>query len=269
MRRTNLHPTEYASNEAPDESGQASPQPAPSVTAAGDSALGGVANRRAFLLATVGVLLTGCSTARTTSTMPGPSWRVRRTPAGPPAYDSPPSPASPPRAADPVIARATWSPGTASPANMNAMNGIRHITVHHDGIGPFYDHDERSTRRRLESIRRFHREDHGWGDIGYHYIIDRNGRVWEGRSIQYQGAHVRYHNKHNVGVLLLGHFDQQSPSDRQIAALQQHVSRLMHRYNIPLDRVTTHREWETARTVCPGHTLQAEMDRIRRRGQLG
>lgn len=152
---------------------------------------------------------------------------------------------------------------------MRPMNGIRFITVHHDGISPFYDHDERSTRQRLESIRRFHREDRGWGDIGYHYVIDRDGRIWEGRSIRYQGAHVGNHNEQNIGVLLLGHFDQQSPSDRQVAAMQQHVSWLMRRYNVPISRVTTHREWDTARTVCPGHTLQAHMDRIRRRGQLG
>jgi len=227
--------------------------------------------RRQFLLASIGLLLTGCGVQKSTTTLPGPSWRVRQTPIDTPTYEPRPAPRRPIGGGDSghMIARASWSPGTALPARMQPMNGIRYITVHHDGIGAFYEHDERASRERLESIRRFHRDDRGWGDIGYHYVIDRQGRIWEGRSVAYQGAHVGNHNEHNVGVMLMGHFEQQSPSERQLAAMQDHVSWLMRRYNVPIGRVFTHREWETARTICPGHSLQVQMDRVRRRGQLG
>jgi hypothetical protein len=242
----------------------------PAVSSDGDRPAVGPPSRRQFLLMSLGVMLAGCSTQQTTTNLPGPTWRVRQLPAPPPTIDPYPAPGASTAAIDgPVIPRALWSPNTAIPSRMKPLGDVRFITVHHDGIGPFFDFDERSTRQRMASILRFHVNTHKWGDIGYHYIVDRNGRVWEGRSLQYQGAHVRNHNENNIGVLLLGNFEQQSPSDRQLEAMQQHVSLLMRRYNVPISRVTTHREWETANTICPGHTLQVHMDRVRRRGQLG
>ncbi len=149
------------------------------------------------------------------------------------------------------------------------MTPINFITVHHDGMSAFYDMDERNSVNRIESIRRFHRDNRGWGDIGYHYIIDRAGRIWEGRPIGFQGAHVGNHNEGNIGVLLLGNFDQQSPSTRQLESLNSYLNSLMRTHRVPINRIATHREWETASTACPGATLQTHMDNARRRGWIG
>ncbi len=152
---------------------------------------------------------------------------------------------------------------------MNAMMDIRYITVHHDGMSPFYESSERASAQRIESIRRYHSDTRNWGDIGYHYVIDRSGRVWEGRPIGYQGAHVANHNPGNVGVLLLGNFERQTPAEAQLDALRQNVSWLMRQYNVPVNRVLTHMEWDGARTACPGRSLQAYMAHVRQRRMLG
>ena len=149
---------------------------------------------------------------------------------------------------------------------MNRLSPIRYITVHHDGMHPFFDTDQRATAARIEAIRRAHRR-RGWGDIGYHFVVDRAGRVWEGRSLRYQGAHVKNNNYANIGIVVLGNFDRQQPSQVQLASVRQLVSSLMDRYHVPASRVSTHQEW--APTACPGRYLQQFMNTSRRRGRLG
>jgi N-acetyl-anhydromuramyl-L-alanine amidase AmpD len=168
-----------------------------------------------------------------------------------------------------VLSRSQWTTARPLQTRLTTMTPINYITVHHDGMSPFYDADQSSSAARLESIRRSHRDGNRWADIGYHFAIDRSGRVWECRSLAYQGAHVGNHNEGNIGVLVMGNFDQQTPSSRQLDALNAHLSHLMRIHRVPLTRVATHREWETARTACPGSTLQSHMDLARRRGWLG
>lgn len=52
-------------------------------------------------------------------------------------------------------------------------------------------------------IDRWHRQ-RGWLGIGYHYVIRRNGTTEKGREDDRPGAHTRGHNKHSIGVCLVG-----------------------------------------------------------------
>ena len=142
------------------------------------------------------------------------------------------------------------------------MRGINRITVHHEGSTPVYFADARSTAARIEAIRRVHTGDRGWADIGYHYIIDRSGTVWEGRDLRYQGAHVRENNEHNLGILVLGNFDKQNPSDAQLASLEKALRSFMGQHRVAQSRVFTHQE--IVQTACPGTGLQSRMGGMRR-----
>lgn len=53
-------------------------------------------------------------------------------------------------------------------------------------------------------IRRWHTEDNGWNDIGYHFVIRRDGTVEDGRPIERAGAHVAGHNARTIGVCIVG-----------------------------------------------------------------
>ena len=56
----------------------------------------------------------------------------------------------------------------------------------------------------VENIRYWHVEENGWSDIGYHFIVDINGFLHEGRDIDIQGAHTYGANKGSVGVCYIG-----------------------------------------------------------------
>jgi hypothetical protein len=165
-----------------------------------------------------------------------------------------------------MIARSWWTKYGPNRSKLNPMNGVNRLTVHHEGYTPVWFTDERSTRARMEQIRDVHTRDRKWADIGYHYVIDRGGHLIEGRSIAYQGAHVSNQNEHNVGVMLMGNFEQQSPSQQQLITLQSTLRYLMAKYRVPVNRVYTHRE--LGRTACPGRNLQPRVASLRTSGAL-
>ena len=238
-------------------SGQNQPQCAP------ESA---IKNRRGFLSLTL-LFAAGCVSNTKSARMPDPVW--------PELKDATPTTTKPkpaiaavktPKSKDLafVVDRDSWCPSSGSPSVplLNPMLPVKYITVHHDGMSPFLAKDERSSASRVELIRTGHRGK-GWGDIGYHYVVDRGGRVWEGRDMKYQGAHVKECNEGNLGICCLGNFDEQSPSDEQVAALEKLLNVLMNKYGVSVSRVKTHQEWASARTACPGRSLQAEMRQMR------
>jgi hypothetical protein len=223
------------------------------------------ASRRSILLLGLGLLATGCAHQTTARTLPGPAWPAHDELAAKPA----PKPAAPssPASASGVISRNQWATDKPVPMLMNRMLPVNFVTVHHDGMRPFYATDGGTTAARIDQIRRAHR-DRGWGDIGYHFVIDRAGRVWEGRQLNWQGAHVKDRNEGNIGICCLGNFDEQTPSSQQLAALKRHLAMLMKSYRVPVKRIYTHQEWPGAQTACPGRSLEAFMKSVRAGGQL-
>jgi N-acetylmuramoyl-L-alanine amidase len=61
-------------------------------------------------------------------------------------------------------------------------------------------------------IRKWHVENRGWADIGYHIVIRRDGRIEWGRHFDVAGAHVAGHNAHSVGICMVGGLDEQGNS---------------------------------------------------------
>ena len=148
----------------------------------------------------------------------------------------------------------------------DSMNGISRITVHHYGMPPVLLRRKSDVTNRIEIIRRAH-VNKGWADIGYHFVIDPMGRVWEGRPLQLQGAHVRDQNEHNLAVMVLGNFEEQRPTTDAIRTLESFVIAQMHRYQVPLNRVRTHLELANT-TLCPGYNLQRQMVASRATGNI-
>jgi len=160
-----------------------------------------------------------------------------------------------------VIPRTSWTSQRTISALADPMVRVQRITVHHDGMPPVSLRSRNDVRERLEMIRRSHVEHRQWADIGYHYIVDPLGNVWEGRPIRYQGAHVANQNERNLGVLVLGNFEQQTPTRQATAALDAFLVAEMNRYRVPLRWVKTHQEY--APTACPGRSLQRHMESAR------
>jgi len=107
----------------------------------------------------------------------------------------------------------------------------------------------------VEEIRKWHKAK-GWDDIGYHYVIRRNGTVEAGRSLDFQGAHVLGHNHESVGICMVGGVKNdaaQTPDSNftaaQWASLESLVKLLVPRY--PGVAVRGHRDFPDVKKACP------------------
>ncbi|MBN1765159.1 MAG: N-acetylmuramoyl-L-alanine amidase [Sedimentisphaerales bacterium] len=113
---------------------------------------------------------------------------------------------------------------------------------------------------------RVHRK-RGWDSLGYHFVINngngsldkKDGMVEVGTRWRQQikGAHCRvnpnddnYWNEHTIGICLVGNFEQHPPSEAQWQSLVKLLRFLQLRYQIPLDKIITHRDVKV--TKCPG-----------------
>ena len=76
----------------------------------------------------------------------------------------------------------------------------------------------------IRSIYAYHVKSNGWCDIGYNFLVDRFGRVWEGRyggiDRPVIGAHTGGHNVNSFGTSLLGTYTSQAPSSAMLSAVE-------------------------------------------------
>jgi N-acetylmuramoyl-L-alanine amidase len=160
----------------------------------------------------------------------------------------------------PVIARSSWG---AMPAHVEHMDrnegGWRRITVHHSAEPnpPPLDGSVSESAAAVRSIQKAHMEgkDTHYGDIGYHFLIDPFGRVFQGREMMWRGAHAHGDNNiQNIGVCLIGNFEEERPTKAALDALRRMLDQLRKQYNIPRSAVVGHSDlWNTE---CPGRYLE-------------
>jgi hypothetical protein len=175
-----------------------------------------------------------------------------------------------------ILARTQWGAARPIGTQMGPMGRIQRVTVHHTGPPHVASKDRAESARVLRSIQQIHMEDRHYADIGYHFLIDPAGRVWEGRAISQQGAHAGddTSNRGNVGICLLGDFrGNQHPTSEQMASLRFLVEHYLDRAGLGPSALVTHQEIRPAHmgiTECPGSRLQALVERMRadlRRGR--
>jgi len=214
-------------------------------------------------------LAASCASSQRDAKLPDPVWPKD---AGP-AYKPTPIPPktevvtkSSPVGTTNVIPRSQWAKAAPIPSRMDPMLPVNKITLHHDGMpSSFTSTSQSAAAEHLESIRKAHIE-RGFGDVGYHFLIDPAGRVWAGRDLRWQGAHVKDQNPGNLGICIMGNYEIQRPNSTQLQATQVFVVQAMRYYNVPVSRVYTHRE--LAPTACPGRYMQPELVSMRRSSSL-
>ena len=143
------------------------------------------------------------------------------------------------------------------------MRDINEIIIHCTDTPPSWG-QMLTPRQQLAEIRRWHVEENGWKDIGYHYIVTRDGTVVKGRPVDQVGAHVKGHNANSIGVCLIGgkggtaddSFSQHF-TDAQNAALRNLIDAL--RRDFPaIKKISGHNEY--AAKACPCFRVAAWKD---------
>lgn len=110
----------------------------------------------------------------------------------------------------------------------------------------------------VAEIRKWHSDPpprgNGWRDIGYHYVVRRNGQVELGRPIEQVGAHVSGYNSNSIGLCLVGGLSAAGQAENnfvpaQWEALKALVSRLKRQF--PQAKIQGHRDFPKVRKDCP------------------
>ena len=148
------------------------------------------------------------------------------------------------------------------------------------GYGAYYD--LKKSRRRIDEIiihctatpegrdytvadiRRWHKQQ-GWSDIGYHYVIYRNGHIEEGRNIDIIGTHCQGHNSHSIGICYVGGCDAGGNKAKDTRTLAQKASLLGiltdMRKMYPKAKIVGHHDYEP-RKDCPCFDAKKEYSRL-------
>lgn len=124
------------------------------------------------------------------------------------------------------------------------------IILHHTAIsGPG---DQLWKVENYHKSRGWAKSNHGW-HIGYHYLIEKSGKVIYARHETEEAAHTIGQNKSSIGVALAGNFNFEEPTADQIKTLKGLLSRIVKTYGLRADRIFGHRSFGF--TDCPGTRL--------------
>ncbi|MEU9126572.1 N-acetylmuramoyl-L-alanine amidase [Kitasatospora sp. NPDC048540] len=148
-----------------------------------------------------------------------------------------------------VISRAAWGakPWNGTP-NTVAISERTEFFVHYDGATPI----TRTGNSIPQAIEREHLAN-GWSGVGYNFVVDQAGNVYEGRGWNLQGAHCPNHNRSGIGVQVAVGGDQ-APSEAALAATRALYDEACDRANRTLAKMG-HKDGFA--TDCPGPKLYA------------
>jgi hypothetical protein len=145
--------------------------------------------------------------------------------------------------------------------------------VHHTVNANNYKRAE--TPAIIRGIYAYHTQGRGWRDIGYNFLIDRFGRIWEGRAggmaLPVIGAHTLNYNEHAFAASAIGNFETARPRSAMIDAYARLIAWKLSLHGVGprtrqlvgdtvFDAINGHRD--AAQTACPGRHLYAQLHAI-------
>ncbi len=127
------------------------------------------------------------------------------------------------------------------------------ITVHHEGT--FFDPAKQSAAEHIKRVQTWGMgKDRNWIDIPYHYLIDFDGTIYEGRNVFTVGeTNTEYDPAGHLLISCLGNFQEQEVGEKQLTALIELLAHSCKKFDISPDSIRTHRDY--AKTDCPGKNM--------------
>ena len=152
------------------------------------------------------------------------------------------------------------------------------IIIHHTAEAT----SERNPMEIMRAIYAYHTITRGWGDIGYNFVVDKEGNIYEGRLGSREGgmpvgAHTAYYNIGTIGVSLMGNFEIEEPAEKQMQVLTLLLAKLSRDYDVDPEgrsfylgtnasNISGHRDVtrDGHETACPGRNLEKALPELRR-----
>ncbi len=159
---------------------------------------------------------------------------------------------------DNIVTREEWKSDPA-PIPNERKHTPRFITLHHAGVlwtnsqtpEQFIRNMQAWGKRRPE-IEQPPRNTY-WPDLPYHFLIAPDGRIFEGRPVEYEPeSNTKYELAGNLGVEMMGDFNQQRPSPAQLESAVRLTAWLADEHKITADDIRTHQDAAPGSTTCPG-----------------
>ncbi len=185
-----------------------------------------------------------------------------------------------------IVSRAEW--GADESYRLNSQGNVKwpatyrqvqKFVIHHTVTNPSSDYSS-----VVRSIYYYHAISLGWADIGYNFLIDPDGVVYEGRygGDAVVGGHVYNDQKHinynegSVGIALLGNYQSDIPTPAALASLERLIAEKSQLHTIQptgrgtfidvdIPNVVGHRDLDA--TVCPGDNLYVQLNTLRMEAQ--
>ncbi len=183
-----------------------------------------------------------------------------------------------------ILSRAEWgcTPQSCPVQGAPSFTSVTHLVVHHTAGA----NSRSDWAAEVRTIWVAHVRGNGWNDIGYNYLVDPDGAIYEGRAggDGVLGAHFSGVNSGTMGVALLGHYSWVEPPQPGLGSLRRLLAWQAEKWKLdaggqgthaasqlPLKLISGHRDAglsprATSRTECPGNGLYAAL--VELRGQV-
>ena len=154
------------------------------------------------------------------------------------------------------VARSDSAGGAAM--RLRIAHEITHVTLHHTGSSqPLRPEDDPAAI--LRALQSWGARDRNWWDVPYHYLIDLEGRVYEGRDWRFMGeTNTTYDPGGHFLISVIGNYGRQEATPAQLEAIADLMAWAIAEFDLPLDRIGGH--YNYAGTSCPGTHLRKYLE---------
>ena len=146
--------------------------------------------------------------------------------------------------------RANWN--AAEPKAYKSQVPVK-ITIHHEG--EIFNPQKEPAAVHIKKVQTWGMsEARNWSDIPYHYLIDFDGNIYEGRNVFTAGeTATEYYPEGHLLITCLGNFEEQEVTEKQLNALIELTAYCCNKYQISPTTIKAHKDF--AQTLCPGKDL--------------
>jgi hypothetical protein len=135
---------------------------------------------------------------------------------------------------------------------------ITSITLHHEGSArPLLPGDD--PVQQLRNLQAWGERDRNWWDVPYHYLIDLDGNIYEGRDWHYMGeTNTTYDPSGHFLISIIGNYNLQEPTQKQLNSIADLMAWAVEEFDVPVDSIKGH--YQYAETGCPGKNLRKYLE---------
>jgi hypothetical protein len=187
------------------------------------------------------------------------------------------------------VARAAWGAAAVPPRSAPSYGVVQAAFVHHTVT--VNEYGPQDSAAIVLGIAKYHRDTNGWNDVGYNFLVDKYGQVFEGRAggidAPVIGAQAQGYNSVSTGIACLGTFTEIAQSEPGMEALARLIGWKLTLHGVPvqgqvtvtsaggesnryrsgtpvtLERISGHRDGDS--TSCPGEVLYGQLADLRTR----